>query len=219
MAYLSRPSYLGVGAIDSADRDAALARRSSMALRYKNAYKSLIKLGPQAAAVVLAQARVALAKLPPQSAKQVSTLANALVNQYDLRSVTGLGDPVSAAAGAAETASSTAATIASIAGLVASLGTLGLGVAQFVESRKTQKTQRQVAEQQAASQAKADNLAIKQAQEQLRQVKQQSDAEAANKAGYTLLPDGTIVKKESSGGLATAGAVAAAAVSAFFITK
>jgi hypothetical protein len=212
MAYLNRPSYLGVGTLDVADRNAALVRRNAFALRYKNAFNSLKKLGPQAQATVLAQVRQTLNNLPPDTAKRVTTAASALVDAYDMRSPTGMGDGATAVA-------STASTIAGIASLVASLGTLGLGIAQFVENKKTSKQQREIADKQAADEAKANKQALALAQEQQRQVKTTFDAEQAAKAGYKMLPDGTVVENKSSSGLATAGAIAAAAVGAFFVTK
>lgn len=211
MAYLNRPSYLGVGTLDAADRNAALARRSDFHLRYKNAFNSLRKISPQGQFTVLRQVQAALASLPPKVRKQVEDVASAAVVNVDTRAPAGMGQ--------AEAAVSTANTVASIAALVASLGNLGLGIATFVENKKTAKQQREITAQQAADEQKANAQAMALAKEQQRQVKTTFDAETAAKAGYKTLPDGTLVENKSSSGLATAGAVAAAAVGAFFVVK
>jgi hypothetical protein len=221
MAYITNPVYRGVGSVDAVDRDSALIRNSNFKGEFAQAYQMLERMSTAQVMTLNAKLKNVVQQLPQGQQKQIQTAADAAMRNLDVRTPYGLGMPAGAVAAAAGAADWTAK-LANIAGVIASLTTVGLGVANFIETKKTSKAQ-------AESQARNDAMAAKQAQmdidarkQNLAIQKQQADALAKQQsleaAGMTVDAEGNPIKKPTSP-LATAGALAAAVTGAFLISK
>ncbi len=195
MAYISNPVYYGVGAVDAPDRDAALLRSAYFDTRFSQAYAALSKLPPQQLAQALTQVQAAVQSLAPEQRKQVETVAASVVGN-DPRKVHGLGDALSA--------------IANGAAAIAAIGSLTLGVYGFMEQKKATKANQ-------AAQDKAQKLAEKQANADIKLQKQA--LAATTKQNAVEAKQEAAASKKKTSGLATAGGVTAAVVGAFLLTK
>lgn len=227
MAYVRNPVFLGVGALDRVDRDAGLTRNAKFQGQFKNAFFSMMRMSSQARAKFMREVMDAVGTLPPGQQQQIQTMAKSAEKNIDPRMVPGLGQ-VSAAATAANAVHWTTQ-VANIAGVVASLATVGFGVANFIEQRKASKEeQSRLDAQQAMAQKQMDaDLAERQqrleaAKAQTASIQQQQAEESRRKeleaSGYTVAPDGSVVPKPKNTAL-TFGAVSAAAVGAFLMSK
>lgn len=219
MTYVRNPVFLGVGVLDQEDRDSVLVREAKGKIAFKNAIRTLMALPPEKVVAFKRELLWAVSTLPPAQRRQVETLANAFAKS-DQRVVPGLGQ--AAAVGAAGQAVHWSTTVANVAGVIASLATVGFGVANFIEQRKAQKGEeaRQSQQQAMAQQALQADLAAK--KQQLEQSKATFEAEQQRKqlesSGYMMTADGQIVPKPKNSAT-TIGAVAAAVVGGFLITR
>jgi hypothetical protein len=225
MAYVRNPVYLGVGAVDRVDRDAGLVRNAAFDSQFKKAFFSLMRMPADARAKFMREVQDAVSTLPGSQRQQINTMAKA-AERIDPRKV-----PLGALEAAATAANAVHWTtqVANIAGVVASLATVGFGVANFIESRKASKEEADRLDKQQAMQQQQMNADLAERQQRLDAAKAQTasiqaqQAEEArlkqlNESGYTVAPDGSVVPKpKSSAG--TIGAIAAAAVGAFFMAK
>jgi hypothetical protein len=227
MAYVRNPVYLGVGTLDRVDRDAGLVRQSKFQDQYKRAFLSIARMSPQALAAFSRELMDAVSTLPQGERTQIATMAKAATKNVDPRAPSGLGLPGELATAANAVHWTTQ--VANIAGVVASLATVGFGVANFIEARKASKEEQERLDKQQAMQQQQMNADLAERQQRLDAAKQQTadikaqQAEEArlkqiNDSGYTVAPDGSVVPKPKSP-LGTVGAVAAAAVGAFFLAK
>lgn len=227
MAYVRNPVYLGVGAVDRVDRDAGLVRNAAFDSQFKKAFFSLMKMPADARAKFMREVQDAVSVMPADQRQQIRTMAKTAETTLDPRLIPGLGQT-----GAITTAASAVhwtTQVANIAGVVASLATVGFGVANFIESRKASKEEADRLDKQQAMQQQQMNADLAERQQRLDAAKAQTasiqaqQAEEArlkqlNESGYTVAPDGSVVPKpKSSAG--TIGAIAAAAVGAFFMAK
>jgi hypothetical protein len=225
MAYVRNPVYLGVGAIDAADRASILRKEEWLRSNFKGTYAALTKIPPASLQTLVKQLNTLLATLPPEKRSQILASASALKNS-DLRAVTGLGQP---AVGAVVQAADWSSKLANIAGVIASLTTVGFGVAQFIEQKKSSKEQQalqdrqqKMAEEQMAQDLKERQARLDAAKAQTTALTEQQQAAAKQKeldaSGYMMTPDGQIVPKPKNTAL-TVGAVGAAVAGAFLMSK
>jgi hypothetical protein len=228
MAYVRNPVYLGVGAVDTVDRDAGLVRSAQFDARFKKAFFSLMQMPADARAKFMREIQDAVSTLPGGQRQQITTMAKAAETTLDPRMIPGLGNPAAAVTTATQAVHWTTQ-VANIAGVVASLATVGFGVANFIESRKASKEEAERMDRQQAMQQQQMNADLAERQQRLDAAKAQTEAIKAqqaeearlkqiNDSGYTVAPDGSVVPKPKSP-LGTIGAVAAAAVGAFFLAK
>jgi hypothetical protein len=161
MAYISNPIYCGVGIIDQADASAS-ARSARFNDTFVLAFQALNNMPPAQVQQVRAYVSKLLATLPPAQQQAIITTGLMAAQKIDPRRAPGLGDAL--------------ATTAAIAGIIASVTSIGIGVFNFVDSRKKSKAQQDAqAEQQSKTNALLDMQIA--AQEQ-----KNKDAQAASDA-------------------------------------
>jgi hypothetical protein len=218
MAYICNPVYCGVGTVDAADAS-ALTRNAKFADTFTAVYAALERMSTAERQQVMLRVKPILDAMPYDAMENHIDTALKAARVLDPRRAAGLG--VVAAAGGA------LSTTAQVAGIIASLTTTGFAVANFIQSRKTAKDQKEtfdaqqaLVKQQMQAQIEAQkrqNAAQDAALSRQDQVAQ-AEAQAAMLAaqGLTLDAQGNVVKKSSAG---TIAAIVAAGAGAFFLAK
>jgi hypothetical protein len=227
MAYVRNPVYLGVGAVDQVDRNAGVVRQSKFQDQYKRAFLSVARMSPQAMRAFAQELMDAVSTLPQAQRAQIESLTKEATKNVDPRAPRGLGLPAELATAANAVHWTTQ--VANIAGVVASLATVGFGVATFIDQRKSSKKEQERQDKAQAMAKKQMDADLAERQGRLAEAKAQTasiqaqQAEEArlkqlNDSGYTVAPDGSVVPKPKNTAL-TAGAVGAAVVGAFLMSK
>jgi hypothetical protein len=214
MAYICNPVYCGVGTVDAADAS-ALTRNAKFADTFTAAYAVLERMSTAERQQVMLRVKPILEAMPYDAMENHIDIALKAAKVLDPRRTPGLGQ------------ASALSTTAQVAGIIASLTTTGFAVANFIQSRKTAKDQKETFDAQQAlvkqqMQAQIDaqkrqNAAQDAALSRQEQVAQ-AEAQAAMLAaqGLTLDAQGNVVKKSSAG---TIAAIVAAGAGAFFLAK